>query len=132
MSNHNPIQNKLVLFGAGKIGRSFIGQLFSKGGYEVVFIDICKPVVDELNLRHNYNVVIKGEGSDKVINVKNVRGVFAGDTESVIAEITTADIAAVSVGLNGLKAIMPVIAKGLISRFEHSGAPLDINRRKSP
>jgi len=30
---------KLVLFGAGKIGRSFIGQLFSRGGYEVVFMD---------------------------------------------------------------------------------------------
>ncbi len=126
LSNLNPIQKKLVLFGAGKIGRSFIGQLFSKGGYEVVFIDIFQPVIDELNLRRNYNVVIKGEKSDKIINVQNVRGVFAGDTESVIAEITTADIAAVSVGLNGLKSIMPVIAKGLISRYEHTETPLDI------
>lgn len=126
MSNLNPIQKKFVLFGAGKIGRSFIGQLFSKGGYEVVFIDISQSVIAELNLRRNYNVVIKGERSDEVINVQNVRGVFADDTESVIAEITTADIAAVSVGLYGLKSIMPVIAKGLISRFEHTETPLDI------
>ena len=47
----NEFHNKLVLFGAGKIGRSFIGQLFSRGGYEVVFIDVFKPVIDELNLR---------------------------------------------------------------------------------
>jgi len=38
------IDNKLVLFGAGKIGRSFIGQLFSTGGFEVVFIDVYKQV----------------------------------------------------------------------------------------
>jgi mannitol-1-phosphate 5-dehydrogenase len=42
-------KNKLVLFGAGKIGRSFIGQLFSRGGYEVVFVDVFKSVIDELN-----------------------------------------------------------------------------------
>jgi len=119
-------QDKLVLFGAGKIGRSFIGQLFSRGGYEVVFIDVFRPVIDELNLRHNYNVVIKGD-VETIINIKNVRGVFGGDTEQVIDEIGTARIVAVSVGQNGLKSIIPLIAKGLIRRFETADAlPLDI------
>ena len=119
-------QDKLVLFGAGKIGRSFIGQLFSRGGYEVVFIDVFRPVIDELNLRHNYNVVIKGD-VETVINIQNVRGVFGGDTEQVIDEIATARIVAVSVGQNGLKSIIPLIAKGIIKRFETAGAvPLDI------
>ena len=119
-------QNKLVLFGAGKIGRSFIGQLFSRGGYEVVFIDLFKPVIDELNRRGNYKVVIKGE-VESVITIRNVRGVFGGDTEQVITEIASANILAVSVGLNGLKSIIPLIAKGLILRYESSEAtPLDI------
>lgn len=119
-------QNKLVLFGAGKIGRSFIGQLFSRGGYEVVFIDIYKPVIDELNLRHNYNVVIKGN-VESVINIQNVRGVFAGDVVKVTEEIASARIIAVSVGLNGLKSTIQLIAKGLIKRFENTEAsPLDI------
>jgi len=119
-------QDKLVLFGAGKIGRSFIGQLFSRGGYEVVFIDVFRPVINELNLRHNYNVVIKGD-VETVINIQNVRAVFAGDVEKVIQEIATARIVAVSVGQNGLKSIIPLIAKGIIRRFETVGAtPLDI------
>lgn len=119
-------QNKLVLFGAGKIGRSFIGQLFSRGGYEVVFIDVFRPVIDELNLRHNYNVVIKSD-VESIINIENVRGVYGGDQEQVIQEIATARIVAVSVGLNGLKSIIPLIANGLIKRFETAGAlPLDI------
>jgi len=123
---NNTFQNKLVLFGAGKIGRSFIGQLFSRGGYEVVFIDVYKPVIDELNLRHKYDVVIKSD-VESVMTIHNVRGVFGDDDENVIKEIATARILAVSVGLNGLKAIIPIIAKGLIQRFATIGAlPLDI------
>ncbi|NEW85086.1 MAG: mannitol-1-phosphate 5-dehydrogenase [Mariniphaga sp.] len=120
------LKDKLVLFGAGKIGRSFIGQLFSRGGYEVVFIDVFRPVIDELNLRHNYNVVIKSD-VETVINIQNVRAVFAGDEEKVIHEIATARIVAVSVGQNGLRSIIPLIAKGIIKRFEEAGATsLDI------
>ena len=123
---NNEFHHKLVLFGAGKIGRSFIGQLFSRGGYEVVFIDVFKPVIDELNLRRNYNVVIKSE-KESVINIQNVRGVFAGDEEQVYEEIAKARIVAVSVGLNGLKSIIPLIANGLIKRYATVGAlPLDI------
>jgi len=117
---------KMVLFGAGKIGRSFIGQLFSRGGYEVVFIDICKPLIDELNRRGNYRVVIKGD-LESVITIENVRGVFGGDTEKVIVEMASARIVAVSVGSNGLKAISPLIAKGLVQRYKTGNAtPLDI------
>ena len=120
------INNKLVLFGAGKIGRSFIGQLFSQGGYEVVFIDVFQPVIDELNKRRSYNVVIKSD-MDSVITIQNVRAVFAGDVDIVIDELTTASIVAVSVGQKGLQSVIPLIANGLLKRFEIVGsAPLDI------
>jgi len=118
-------QKKLVLFGAGKIGRSFIGQLFSRGGYEVIFIDNYEPVIDELNLRRNYNVVIKAE-KETVINIKNVRGIHINDVEQVIHEVSTASILAVSVGQNGLKSVIPLVAGGLLERYQSIGAtPLD-------
>lgn len=117
---------KLVLFGAGKIGRSFIGQLFSSGGYEVVFIDVFKPIIDELNSRGNYNVIIKAE-KDEIINIKNIRGLFAGEEKEVINEISTAGLLGVSVGLNGLATTIPLIAKGLIKRYKiNNEYPLDI------
>ena len=31
---------KAVMYGAGNIGRGFIGQLFSQSGYEEAYIDI--------------------------------------------------------------------------------------------
>lgn len=118
--------NKLVLFGAGKIGRSFIGQLFSLGGYEVVFVDVYKPVIDELNRRGEYKVVIKSE-IDRVISVKNVRGVFAGDEPEVIKEICEADLVSTAVGQNGLPGVFPLLAKGLENRFKtYPDKPLDI------
>jgi len=117
---------KLVLFGAGKIGRSFIGQLFSKGEYEVVFVDVYKPVIEALNQKREYKVIIK-EHEESVIWVENVRGVWANDQESVIREIQNADLVAVSVGQNGLPGIMPLIAGALIQRFESDPeAPIDI------
>jgi len=122
----NNSYDKIVLFGAGKIGRSFIGQLFSRGGFEVVFVDVFKPVIDELNKRQSYRVVVKDE-VESVITVKNVRGVFGEDEEQVIREIATARLLAVSVGLHGLKSVMHLIAKGLVERYKIPEAkPLDI------
>ena len=66
---------KLVLFGAGKIGRSFIGQLFAVSGYEVVFVDVSEQIVRELNKRNEYSVVIKSANADEIIKVGNVRGI---------------------------------------------------------
>lgn len=117
---------KIVLFGAGKIGRSFIGQLFSRGGYEVVFIDVYKPIIDALNLRNNYNVIIKSD-QEEILNIDHVRGVYCGDRERVTLEIATADLVAVSIGQQGLPSAIAMIAKGLKRRFlENSNAPLDI------
>lgn len=120
------MQKKLVLFGAGKIGRSFIGQLFSAGGWEVVFVDVYKPVIDELNIRGEYNVITKGN-RESVIKITNVRGVYAGDEKAVISEISNAGIVATSVGQNGLPGIFPLLAKGLVKRWEQNpDSPLDI------
>ncbi|SHE35297.1 mannitol-1-phosphate 5-dehydrogenase [Mariniphaga anaerophila] len=120
-------KNKLVLFGAGKIGRSFIGQLFSIGGYEVVFVDICKPVIEELNRGHKYRVCFVSDESMEWLEVKNVRGVHAMDEEMAIEEVATAGLLAISVGAGALALTAPSIARGLLKRHKAgNNAPLDI------
>ena len=42
-----------VQFGAGNIGRSFIGRLFAEAGYRVVFIDVVSPLVSPVNQRRS-------------------------------------------------------------------------------
>ena len=117
---------KLVLFGAGKIGRSFIGQLFSRSGYEVVFIDIDQRVIDALNRKHSYKVFIC-DTNPEIIVVENVRGIQGTDVEKVVGEIVSADILAVSVGKNGLKHIVPTLSRGLLEREKvYPGRMIDI------
>jgi len=117
---------KLVQIGAGNIGRSFIGQLFSKAGWDVVFIDIDTKIIDELNKRNEYRVVIKDKNPETII-VKNVRGVNAVNLENVVEEIATADLVSTAVGKKTLPNIMKPIALGLIKRKEiYPDKPLDI------
>jgi mannitol-1-phosphate 5-dehydrogenase len=117
---------KIIIVGAGKIGRSFIGQLFGCNGYKVVFIDVDPVLVDLLNRNGSYRVVIKGEKEEELV-VPNVQAILATDKKKVIENIATAGIMAISVGKNSIEKVMPDIAEGLLNRFTYNpGKPLDI------
>ena len=118
--------HKIVIFGAGKIGRSFIGQLFGCSGYKIVFIEVDPVIVTMLNQHGNYRVVIKGEKEEEII-VPNVQAISVLDINKVVDAVSTAGILAVSVGRNALEKVIPVIAMGLIQRYNnHPEIPLDI------
>jgi mannitol-1-phosphate 5-dehydrogenase len=124
---------KLVQFGAGNIGRSFIGQVFSKAGWEVVFVDVDDRLVSLLNKNKYYTVAIKREGrEDELRSIGPVRAVNGKDAAAVASELALADLAATSVGKNALVKILPLIAGGLRERSK----PLDIiiaeNAREAP
>jgi len=107
---------KILIFGAGKIGRAFIGQLFSNASYEVVFVDAVQSIVDLLNQHQKYNVVIRDLRPD-IITVENVRAIHARDNAKVVAEIIDTDLIVTCVGLNALPLIAPVIAEGLLKKY---------------
>jgi mannitol-1-phosphate 5-dehydrogenase len=127
IKNKSQINNKkIVIFGAGKIGRSFIGQLFGCSGYKVVFIDVDSELIKMLNEHGSYRVIIKSEKDEEII-VPNVQAISALDKLKVIDAVSTAAIMAVSVGKNVLEKVIPVIAEGLIKRnIDNQGIPLDI------
>lgn len=116
---------KAIVYGAGNIGRGFIGAKLSESGYEVVFIDIAEAVINKLNEDRQYCVEIIG---DQCIEKKifNVRGVNAKDEELAIHEIASADLIATSVGANVLKFIAPVLARAIEIRAEDKAPALDI------
>jgi mannitol-1-phosphate 5-dehydrogenase len=117
---------KIVIFGAGKIGRSFIGQLFGCSGYKVVFVDVDPVMISLLNQHGSYRVVIKGETEQEII-IPDVRAISALDKNSVVDAVATAGILAVSVGKNALEKVIPVVAAGLLKRQENNiTLPLDI------
>jgi len=117
----------ILIFGAGKIGRSFIGQLFGKSGYEVVFVDVDEQLVNALNEKGQYRIIIKAE-EEKEIIVRNIRALLISDIEKVKAEIVQADLMSISVGKNAIQKIIQTVAEGIRERFNirKDQKPLDI------
>jgi mannitol-1-phosphate 5-dehydrogenase len=117
---------KLVHFGAGRIGRSFIGQLFSKAGWDVMFVDVDRGVVNELNRRGQYRVVVKDE-EGSVILVQNVNAIHTDDEEQVVAAVSGADLLSTAVGKHALAAVTKPIARGIADRHKRNPKhPIDI------
>jgi len=118
------VSGKLLQFGAGNIGRSFIGQLFSRGGYEVVFVDVNDRIVSELNRRGRYRVVIKRDDlPDEELDISGVRAVDGRDAAAVGREVADANYIATSVGQSALKTVLPLLAEALRNRYLKAGEP---------
>ena len=52
---------KAVHFGAGNIGRGFVGLLLSNAGYELVFADVAEGLINTLKQADSYRVHEVGE-----------------------------------------------------------------------
>ncbi len=116
---------KAVHFGAGNIGRGFIGLLLSKAGYHVTFVDVAAPLVDDINSLKKYNVQIFGR--ENKIQVDNVSAINSDiNLDELLEAIVEADIVTTAIGPNILKFIAPNIAKGLTKRIEKNQTPLNI------
>ncbi len=107
---------KAVQFGAGNIGRGFIGALLSQSGYQVVFADVVDAVIDKINEDKTYTVhIMDVECEDQ--KLENICGVNSTKPEAV-DEIATADLVTTAVGLVILPRIAPTIAKAIEKRME--------------
>ncbi|MFO7611124.1 MAG: mannitol dehydrogenase [Clostridia bacterium] len=116
-----------VMYGAGSIGRGFIGQLFTMSGYEVCFIDVDEKLVSKLNEEHEYRITIAAGDGYETRLIENVRAVNGKDTKKAAFEIASCSIMATAVGVNILPYISQTIAMGMDLRFEtHGELPLDI------
>lgn len=115
-----------VHFGAGNIGRGFIGSLLYQANYHTTFVDVNEAVINDLNEKQQYDVVLAAENSER-LTVKNVSGINSvTDPEQVIKAITEADIVTTAVGPNILPMISGLIAKGLRERINSNQRPLNI------
>jgi mannitol-1-phosphate 5-dehydrogenase len=116
---------KAVHFGAGNIGRGFVGLLLHEAGYELVFSDVSAALVDAINASTSYTVHEVGTGGvDKVVT--GFRAINSAEhADEVIDEIAGANIVTTAVGPTVLKFVAPVILAGLALR-DPSSPPLQI------
>ncbi|MDY0396134.1 mannitol-1-phosphate 5-dehydrogenase [Virgibacillus halophilus] len=115
-----------VHFGAGNIGRGFIGTLLYQAGYHTTFVDVNEAVIAEINRKKQYEVVLAAEQKESLM-VKNVSGINSvAKPEAVVEAIAQADIITTAVGPNILAVISELITEGLRKRLETNQQPVNI------
>ena len=105
-----------IQFGAGNIGRGFIGTLLAQAGYKVVFADVNPTIIDRLHEDKKYVVQIR-DTENQDIEISNIDGIYSTGTE-IVDEISQAEILTTAVGLTILPRIAPAIADGIKKRYE--------------
>ena len=120
------LKKRAVMYGAGNIGRGFIGMLLAQSGYRVTMIDVAKPVVDALNERASYPVRILDDHAHEDVLVEHIDAISGTDEAAVAEAIATADVMATAVGANILPRIAKNIALGLKLRFARGLGELNI------
>ncbi|KAA8434525.1 mannitol-1-phosphate 5-dehydrogenase [Weissella sagaensis] len=118
---------KAVHFGAGNIGRGFIGETLAANDFSIDFVDVNDTIISALQERHEYEIELAATGQEKIL-VKNVDGINNGkEPEKVVAAIAEADIVTTAIGPKILKFIAPLIADGLVARKQQKNTQkLDI------
>ena len=105
---------RAVQFGAGNIGRGFIGAVLEQAGYHVVFADVNELVVNKINEDGKYTVAIMDtECTEQVIT--NISAVDSRSPE-LAKEIAQAQVVTTAVGLGILPRIAGALAAGIAER----------------
>jgi mannitol-1-phosphate 5-dehydrogenase len=118
---------KAVIFGAGNVGRGFLGQLFAESGYEVVFVDIDEPLITALRSRRAYTIRLVDNDRQEEVRVGPVTGLLSRETEAVAEALAEATLGATAVGARALPHVAPLVARGIALRARRGvEAPLNL------
>jgi len=105
----------IVQFGAGNIGRSLVGFIFSELGYRIVFVEKRSDIVELLNQKGEYKIVYR-ENENGTYMVRNVSSVNLENREKVIEIVRTANFISTAVGAVNLSGLAGLLYGGLKGR----------------
>ncbi|HET6871710.1 MAG TPA: mannitol-1-phosphate 5-dehydrogenase [Sporolactobacillaceae bacterium] len=117
---------KAVHFGAGNIGRGFIGSLLDQSGFTTIFVDVNAAIIDAINEKKEYVVELASPNHEQFV-VKHIEGINSQtNPDKVIQAITEADLVTTAVGPNILPIIARLIVEGLRARASQNDTPLNL------
>ena len=99
-----------IHFGAGNIGRGFIAPILQENNYEVVFVDVNKELIEQINLLQRYKVTSISLNASSDIFVKNISGLLLDDEEFLNEKLSQADLITTSVGPKFVKDIFNLVS----------------------
>jgi len=109
------IMKQAVMFGAGNIGRGFIGALLERSGWHVTFADVAEPLLNAINTQKRYTVHILDQVCDEW-EVENISAVSSTGDE-IVPAIAACDLVTTAVGPLVIPRIAKPIAAGIQARM---------------
>ncbi len=121
-------QKKAIVWGAGRIGRGLVADLFHAGGYQLTLVDCAPKLIEQLRAAGQYTVVGYESASRRVERV--IDGYVALTTEQtdeLAAAITATDVVAIAVFAQDFPAVAQQLARYIMTRrAKRPEDPLDI------
>ncbi|WP_425843976.1 mannitol-1-phosphate 5-dehydrogenase [Agrococcus sp. TSP3-2-1] len=112
---------RAVHFGAGNIGRGFVGLILHRAGYDVTFVDVNPELIGMLQAADAYQVREVGPEA-RIHTVTGFSGIdSSADPKAAARAVAEADVVTCAVGPTAMRFIAPAIRAGLEQR---EGAPV--------
>ena len=120
------MSKRIMIWGAGKIGRGFVAEAFDRGGYELVFVDADENLVSRLNEEGRYTLVkAPPKAEPEVITFEGYSALHISETEKIDDLVAEVPYIAVVVFPKVFPALAKSLAPGIEARVA-TGRPLDI------
>lgn len=114
-----------VIFGAGAIGRGFIGEILLDAGWGVTFIDADPDLVAALSAGSYPHDTVSSHGVSRKI-LTGCTALPAHNSDAIRTAVAGAQVVFTSVGASNLPRIAPALSAGLAARHAANGGPVDV------
>lgn len=82
----------VIIVGAGRLGKGFMGETFYNAGWKITFLDNDPRVIQELNRTHTYEVSVHTTKRVFTNTIKNYDAYLVDDYEHVLKAFLKADL----------------------------------------
>ncbi len=111
------MKRTLIVWGAGRIGRGFVADLFDTPAFHTVFVDLDRMLVEQLNARGRYTIVhATREGLSRRIVENGFRAMHTEDTNA-LSTLFEEDQLLLDIAVHEPK--LPEVANMLLPLFRH-------------
>lgn len=118
----------ILIWGAGKIGRGFIADLFNKAGYKLTFVDSSQELIHRLNTQKQYTIVNLPslEEKEEVI-IKGYQAFHTSEKDQILQKINECSVLSLVVFPSAFEQVAKDIASVIERRSQEKiNRPLHI------
>jgi mannitol-1-phosphate 5-dehydrogenase len=121
-------QKTIVVWGAGKIGRGFVADLFQAAGYGIVLVDASQTLVAQLRAAGRYTLARAASPERREdVQIEGYTALSTAQTAELAEAVAAANILAVAVFPQHFAQAAQQLASGIARRrAKRPDAPLDI------